>query len=41
MARPIRLHYRDGVYHAMARGNQGDEVFRDHKDRQTFCYEVF
>lgn len=36
MARPVRIQYSDAVYHVMARGNQGREVFRDHKDRQRF-----
>jgi REP element-mobilizing transposase RayT len=34
IARPIRLQYPDAVYHVMARGNQGREVFLDHQNRQ-------
>jgi REP element-mobilizing transposase RayT len=36
MARPVRIQYADAVYHVMARGNQGREVFGDHQDRQRF-----
>ena len=36
MARPLRIQYPDAVYHVMARGNQGREVFDDHKDRRVF-----
>jgi putative transposase len=36
MARPIRIQYPGAVYHVMARGNQGGEVFRDAPDRQAF-----
>ena len=36
MARPVRLQYKDAVYHVLARGNQGREIFRDHQDRRTF-----
>jgi REP element-mobilizing transposase RayT len=36
MARPVRLHYRDAVYHVMARGNQDQAVFRDARDHHTF-----
>jgi REP element-mobilizing transposase RayT len=36
MARPIRIQYPGAVYHVMARGNQGGEVFHDAPDRQTF-----
>ena len=36
MARPIRIQYPGAVYHVMARGNQGQDVFRDDQDRKTF-----
>jgi putative transposase len=36
MARPIRIQYTGAVYHVMARGNQGREVFGDNQDRKTF-----
>jgi REP element-mobilizing transposase RayT len=36
MARPLRLEYAGAVYHVMARGNQGQAIFRDDKDRQRF-----
>jgi REP element-mobilizing transposase RayT len=36
MARPLRIEYAGAVYHVMARGNQGQSVFRDDKDRQRF-----
>jgi hypothetical protein len=35
MARPIRIQYPGAVYHVMARGNQGREVFRDNPDRKV------
>jgi putative transposase len=36
MARPLRIEYAGAVYHVMARGNQGQSVFRDDQDRQRF-----
>src|SRR5580658_3582231 len=36
MARPLRIEYAGAVYHVMARGNQGQAIFRDDKDRQRF-----
>ena len=36
MARPLRIQYPGAVYHAMARGNQGQPVFRDDQDRGRF-----
>ncbi|MGO8674347.1 MAG: hypothetical protein ACLQVX_00600 [Limisphaerales bacterium] len=32
MTRPVRIQYPGAVYHVMARGNQGREVFRDNED---------
>ncbi len=36
MARPLRIEYPGAAYHVMARGNQGQAIFRDDKDRQRF-----
>ncbi len=36
MARALRIQYPGAVYHVMARGNQGGEVFRDSQDRKLF-----
>ena len=36
MARPLRIEYCGAVYHVMARGNQGQPIFRDDKDRWRF-----
>src|SRR5271168_3635592 len=36
MARPLRIEYAGAVYHVMARGNQGQAIFRDDQDRQRF-----
>ncbi len=36
MARPLRIEYAGAVYHVMARGNQGQAIFCDDKDRQRF-----
>ena len=36
MARPVRIQYPGAVYHVMARGNQGRDVFRDNQDRKRF-----
>ena len=36
MARPIRIQYPGAVYHVMARGNHGQEIFQDDRDRQCF-----
>ncbi len=33
MARPLRLEFRDAVYHVSARGNELKEIFRDGCDR--------
>jgi len=29
VARPLRIEYAGAVYHVMARGNQGQSIFRD------------
>lgn len=36
MARPLRIQFPGAVYHVMARGNRGQDVFRDDRDRQCF-----
>jgi len=36
MARPLRIQYPGAVYHVMARGNQGQRIFQDDRDRQCF-----
>jgi len=36
MARPLRIEYAGAVYHVMARGNQGQSLFRDDPDRRRF-----
>ena len=36
MARPLRIEFDGAVYHIMARGNAGDDIFRDDDDRAEF-----
>ena len=36
MARPLRIEYGGAVYQVMARGNQGQPIFRDDEDRRRF-----
>ena len=36
MARPLRIQYPGAVYHVMARGNRGEGIFQDERDRQCF-----
>lgn len=36
MARPVRVEYKDAVYHVMARGNDHREIYHDDSDRQVF-----
>jgi len=36
MARQLRVEYKDAVYHVIARGNRGEPIFLDQKDRETF-----
>ena len=40
MARPLRIEYAGALYHVMARGNQGQPVFRDDKDCGRFLETV-
>ena len=37
MARKPRLLYPGALYHAILRGNNGQTIFVDHKDRARFC----
>ncbi len=34
VARPLRIEYPVAAYHVMARGNQGQVIFRDDADRR-------
>lgn len=36
MARPLRIEYLGAAYHVMARGNQGQAIYRDDQDRKRF-----
>ena len=36
MVRPLRIQYPGAAYHVMARGNQGQAIFRDDRDRARF-----
>jgi REP element-mobilizing transposase RayT len=36
MARPLRIQYPGAVYHVMARGNRGQGIFQDDRDRRCF-----
>lgn len=36
MARKIRIEYAGAVYHIMARGNQGRDIFREDRDRKLW-----
>src|SRR5258708_4224249 len=36
MARALRIEYPGAVYHVMARGNHGHDIFRDDVDRRSF-----
>jgi len=40
MARPLRIEYAGAVYHVMARGDHGQAIFRDDKDRERFLETV-
>ena len=40
MARPLRIEYAGAVYHVMARGNQGREIFPGDQDRECFWEAV-
>ena len=40
MARPWRIQYPDAVYHVMARGNAGCDIFLDDADRHVFLKMV-
>jgi putative transposase len=36
MARKIRIEYPGAVYHVMARGNQGRDIYADDRDRKLW-----
>jgi len=36
MPRKPRIEYLGAIYHIMSRGNRGDAIFLDDKDRETF-----
>jgi len=36
MPRPLRIEFAGAAYHVMARGNQGQAIYQDDKDRQRF-----
>ena len=36
MARPLRLSFRDAVYHVTARGNRRDNIFNSERDKVIF-----
>ena len=36
MARKVRAQYEGAIYHVMHRGDGGEKVFQDDKDRQGF-----
>ena len=36
MARPWRIQYDGAYYHVLSRGNEGRDIFYDHKDRKVF-----
>ncbi len=38
MARKVRIEYAGTVYHVMARGNQGQPVFADDRDRKRWLH---
>ncbi|MBN2161759.1 MAG: hypothetical protein JXR25_02295 [Pontiellaceae bacterium] len=40
MARKPRIEYEGAIYHVMSRGNRGDAIFLDDKDRETFVYTL-
>ena len=36
MSRPIRIEFAEAIYHLMARGNQGQEIYADDGDRNLW-----
>lgn len=36
MARPLRIQYRGALYHVTSRGNSGQRIFKDDRDREGF-----
>jgi putative transposase len=41
MAKPLRIEYPGAFYHVTSRGNEQQDVFKSHKDRERFlsCVE--
>jgi len=37
MARALRIEYPGAIYHVMARGNQGQQIYADRGDRSSGC----
>jgi hypothetical protein len=40
MARPLRTEYEGAVYHVTSRGNVGESVFRNEKDRKSILATI-
>jgi putative transposase len=40
MARPLRLSFDNAVYHITARGNRGEHIFHNDKDRRIFLEKI-
>ena len=40
MPRPPRIHFAGGLYHTIARGNDGQKTFLDEKDYQVFVAQL-
>ena len=40
MTRQLRFEYPGAVYHVMARGNGGDDVFVTNDDRKSFLFRL-
>ena len=38
MTRPLRIQYPDAWYHAMNRGRQGEAIFANKEDHETFIF---
>ncbi|MBW1995801.1 MAG: hypothetical protein JRI77_15350 [Deltaproteobacteria bacterium] len=40
MARPLRIEYNGALQHVLSRGNAGEHIFKDPKDRLAFLYII-
>jgi len=40
MSRPLRIEYPDAWYHVLNRGRQGEAIFQEAKDCETFLQKV-